>query len=109
MPDYQSAASQADPWDSIDQSVFEVPDMDHPDHRPGKSLEGHEFVMGEPMKALDVQKEKNPYEDHPEDEDEEDETPEDEVLEEEAYMTKEYYMPGYVDETPAKEYPPHIA
>ena len=24
-------------------------------------------------------------------------------------MTKEYYMPGYVDKTPPKEYPPHIA
>lgn len=29
-------------------------------------------------------------------------------LEKEAYMTKDYYMPGYVDKTPAKEYPPHI-
>ena len=24
-------------------------------------------------------------------------------------MTREYYMPGYVDQSPAKEYPPHIA
>ena len=24
------------------------------------------------------------------------------------YMTKEFYMPGYVDKTPAKLYPPHI-
>jgi len=27
----------------------------------------------------------------------------------EPYMTKAYYMPGYVDTTPPKEYPPHIA
>lgn len=27
----------------------------------------------------------------------------------EPYMTKDYYMPGYVDTTPQKEYPPHIA
>ena len=27
----------------------------------------------------------------------------------EPYMTKNYYMPGYVDKTPPKEYPPHIA
>ena len=26
----------------------------------------------------------------------------------EAYMTKAYYMPGYVDKTPQKDYPPHI-
>ena len=31
-----------------------------------------------------------------------------EELEKEAYMTKAYYMPGYVDTTPEKEYPPHI-
>ena len=29
-------------------------------------------------------------------------------LKKEAYMTKAYYMPGYVDKTPEKEYPPHI-
>ena len=29
-------------------------------------------------------------------------------LEKEDYMTKAYYMPGYVDKTPEKEYPPHI-
>ena len=29
-------------------------------------------------------------------------------LKKEAYMTKDFYMPGYVDKTPAKEYPPHI-
>lgn len=27
----------------------------------------------------------------------------------EPYMTKEYYAPGYVDPTPPREYPPHIA
>lgn len=26
----------------------------------------------------------------------------------EPYMTKEYYMPGYVDTAPKKDYPPHI-
>ena len=26
----------------------------------------------------------------------------------EPYMTKEFYMPGYVDKTPPKLYPPHI-
>lgn len=38
----------------------------------------------------------------------EDEAAAEEKLEKEAYMTKEYYMPGYVDTTPPKEYPPHI-
>lgn len=33
---------------------------------------------------------------------------EEEELEVEPYMTKEYYMPGYVDTTPEKDYPPHI-
>jgi len=72
-------------------------------------LSGHEFILGDPKGALDVQKELNPYEDHPEDVEDEEEVPEDEVLEKEAYMTKDYYMPGYVDPTPPKEYPPHIA
>ena len=29
-------------------------------------------------------------------------------LEREPYMTREYYMPGYVDKTPPKEYPPQM-
>lgn len=37
-----------------------------------------------------------------------DEEEEEEELVIEPYMTKEYYMPGYVDTTPQKEYPPHI-
>ena len=63
IPDTQPGYTQADPWDSIDDGVFEVPDMEHPDHTPGNALKNHEFIIGEPMKALDVQKEKNPFED----------------------------------------------
>ena len=67
--------AQTDPWASIDESVFEVPDMEHPDHSPGNSANNHKFVLGEPISALDVQKAKNPYEDNPdgEEKDEEDE------------------------------------
>lgn len=38
-------------------------------------------------------------------EEEEEDAP---ALKKEAYMTKAYYLPGYVDTTPEKEYPPHI-
>ena len=42
--------------------------MEHPEHRPGNSANNHEFVLGEPISALDVQNAKNPYEENPEDE-----------------------------------------
>jgi len=59
---------------------------------------------------LDIQKEKNPYKDVPEggEEKEEEDEDEDPVLEKEPYMTKDYYLPGYVDPTPPKEYPPAL-
>ena len=83
--------------------------MEHPDHTPGNSVSKHEFVLGDPKGALEVQNAKNPYEKKPEDEAEEEKDEEEAPkVEKEPYMTKEYYMPGYVDKTPPKEYPPHI-
>lgn len=82
--------------------------MEHPEHRPGNSANNHEFVLGEPISALDVQNAKNPYEENPEDEEKDGDEEESEKLEKEPYMTKEYYMPGYVDKTPPKEYPPAL-
>ena len=54
MPDTMPEGATPDPWASIDESVFEVPDMDHPEHRPGNSVNKHEFVLGDPIGALEV-------------------------------------------------------
>lgn len=54
MPDTMPEGATPDPWASIDESVFEVPDMEHPEHRPGNSVNKHEFVLGDPISALEV-------------------------------------------------------
>ena len=57
-----------DASDSLYDDVFDVPDIEHPVHTPGNSVKKHEFVLGAPKGALEVQKEKNPYEENQEDE-----------------------------------------
>ena len=98
-----------DPMDGVFDKVFDVPEMEHPDHTPGNSVSKHEFLLGAPKDAMEVQKEKNPYEKKKDgDEEDEEEKEESPKVEKEPYMTKEYYMPGYVDKTPKKEYPPAL-
>ena len=97
-----------DPMEGVFEKAFDVPEMEHPDHTPGNSVSKHEFLLGDPKTAIDVQKEKNPYEKKKDGEEEEEDEEEEPKVEKEPYMTKEYYMPGYVDTTPKKEYPPAL-
>jgi len=89
---------------SGEEFTVEMPETDYAVEEEGAD-EG--IVLGEGMGDDEEVEEEagEEAEEGVEGEEEKEEKPE---LEEEAYMTKAYYMPGYVEPEEQREYPPHI-
>lgn len=113
-----SAPSYNDPLSPESQGYFDGYGVEHPvfpglEHEPvylPKPVEPteEEIKAAEEAAALKAEERALALAELAEGEELEEEEEAEEPPPKEPYMYKEYYMPGYVDETPEKEYPPHI-